>query len=436
MRHRAAARAGWRDRDSEFREMARNPGKMPSRLSSRRSLVEAAYRLDLSEQQCVDELARLATDVLDRKRPAAAFVTHNTADGDVTTFRALTSTDEKLANVLQRTREYLPPAVQRMLFRSNPQITTTSQLFDRRLMRRIAAASGATEFAGLLCPTATGVVIVGTIKSEPLRIATRDRRHWEPIAAHVSAAWRLRHALVSNANDGIVFSPEGKVLDEGVEAGVLGGPTQGLLRDAVLQRETLRSQNRDDNLWPALIAGEWTLIDRFEASGRRVVVAHRNEPPARAFHILSHREGCALQQAMDGVSNKAIAIGLKVSEATVSRLVSEALGRLRLKSLSEAAAIRGTDHTTMHFGQGRAAINLAVVNLPEQPSQLAMDVEVARLTRAERFVLTHALKGHSDRQIASARNTSRRTVANQMAAVFAKLGVRSRRELVARVLRF
>jgi DNA-binding CsgD family transcriptional regulator len=56
---------------------------------------------------------------------------------------------------------------------------------------------------------------------------------------------------------------------------------------------------------------------------------------------------------------------------------------------------------------------------------------VRRLSAAEREVLTAVLAGRSNAQIAAQRNTQPRTIANQIARAFAKLGVRSRAELVA-----
>jgi DNA-binding CsgD family transcriptional regulator len=55
----------------------------------------------------------------------------------------------------------------------------------------------------------------------------------------------------------------------------------------------------------------------------------------------------------------------------------------------------------------------------------------AALTPAETDVLALVLGGGSNRDIARARGTSERTVANQLASLFRKLAVRSRSELVA-----
>jgi DNA-binding NarL/FixJ family response regulator len=59
----------------------------------------------------------------------------------------------------------------------------------------------------------------------------------------------------------------------------------------------------------------------------------------------------------------------------------------------------------------------------------------AKLTLAERDVLVGVLAGKSNSEIAAERRTRTRTVANQVASAFEKLGVSSRSELVARCSR-
>lgn len=58
--------------------------------------------------------------------------------------------------------------------------------------------------------------------------------------------------------------------------------------------------------------------------------------------------------------------------------------------------------------------------------------ELPALSDAERAVMVAILHGRSNAQIAAARGTATRTVANQVARLFLKLGVRSRAELTAR----
>jgi two-component system nitrate/nitrite response regulator NarL len=69
---------------------------------------------------------------------------------------------------------------------------------------------------------------------------------------------------------------------------------------------------------------------------------------------------------------------------------------------------------------------LAVVSAP-----VVDPVGLASLTKAEREVLIRLLAGASNAEIAAARGTSTRTVGNQVAALFQKLGVTSRSALAA-----
>lgn len=76
----------------------------------------------------------------------------------------------------------------------------------------------------------------------------------------------------------------------------------------------------------------------------------------------------------------------------------------------------------------RADGAIAVISAPTRHPRLR-----DQLTDAERAIVARIAAGDSNRAIAAARGTSSRTVANQIAAIFAKLGVASRAELIARL---
>ena len=71
---------------------------------------------------------------------------------------------------------------------------------------------------------------------------------------------------------------------------------------------------------------------------------------------------------------------------------------------------------------------LIVLRVDDGPHQ-----RVEGLTAAEREVALDAMAGHSNKEIAARRGSKMRTVANQLAAVYRKLGVSSRAELAARL---
>jgi DNA-binding CsgD family transcriptional regulator len=73
-----------------------------------------------------------------------------------------------------------------------------------------------------------------------------------------------------------------------------------------------------------------------------------------------------------------------------------------------------------------AGVELTVFTFP-----IASESMLEPLTDAEREVVVLVLSGHSSKSIAEARNTSARTVANQLASVFKKLHVSGRGELAA-----
>jgi DNA-binding NarL/FixJ family response regulator len=72
-----------------------------------------------------------------------------------------------------------------------------------------------------------------------------------------------------------------------------------------------------------------------------------------------------------------------------------------------------------------AGEELAVFSLPLAPPALPKS-----LSDSERTVALALLEGLSNSEIATARHTSVRTVANQVALLFRKMGVRSRSEAV------
>lgn len=69
---------------------------------------------------------------------------------------------------------------------------------------------------------------------------------------------------------------------------------------------------------------------------------------------------------------------------------------------------------------------LFVLELPE--------IRIEGLTDVEQQIVRRVVAGDTDAEIARERGTSVRTVGNQLAAIFRKLGVRGRSELVARVV--
>ncbi|NVB79686.1 MAG: hypothetical protein HOV81_14920 [Kofleriaceae bacterium] len=192
------------------------------------------------------------------------------------------------------------------------------------------------------------------------------------------------------------------------------------LRRAVLQRERARGGRRsgEGELWTALVLGRWTLIDRFEENGRRFVLAVRT-PQMAAIRALDARERRIIAAVARGESNKAIAIDNSLSEATISRIVRRALASLGV-GLAELLAFSRLSAAEVQLSRTR----LALVAMPSEHPRLR------ELTSAERATVECAMRGLATSAISRNRAVSARTIANQLASAYAKLGVRSRRELI------
>jgi len=137
---------------------------------------------------------------------------------------------------------------------------------------------------------------------------------------------------------------------------------------------------------------------------------HKVESPC--LSSLSPRERAVAEQAALGTPLKLIADRLDVSQNAVASYLYRAKKKLMLRS-------RGT-------------LQKMVVGSPVLP-----DVRAALslfLTSAERQVAEAMLAGASNADIAKTRRVSQKTVANQVAAVFHKLHIGSRFELLPRVI--
>ena len=78
----------------------------------------------------------------------------------------------------------------------------------------------------------------------------------------------------------------------------------------------------------------------------------------------------------------------------------------------------------------RLSDRLILVSVPVAPA--LEGTEAAVLTQAERAVAELAASGLSNAAIARRRRCAPRTIANQLAAIYKKLGIESRRKLRAR----
>jgi DNA-binding NarL/FixJ family response regulator len=394
-------------------------------MDARSELVEAAYRFDLSESA---QLAGLL-NVFDRRyetgRPLFAFT--SSLRGGRAVYRSLVAANigrVSLDGLLLDEHAAVPTEdIHRMYF-GEPSRRNLATLVNP-LYRPALQALGIREFVAVSSPTGTGSsVVIGAIHDDAHSIVASEQNYWAPIAHHLAAAQRIREQISLHV-DGIFRVDRGNMEPDHLAAIATEPTVRDALRTAVLQRERVRAGKRssDTALWPALILGQWTLIDRFDSAGARYLLVVRNPPGCLLFHTLTTREHRVVEAQARGDSNKVIAIELGVSEPTVSRAAHSALTKLGFR-LAELLAATSASVAEIDIGSDD-------VGLVELKSGISLKLPL--LTAAEQSVVIEAVRGQSVATIAASRGVATRTVINQLASAFEKLRVRSRRELILAV---
>jgi DNA-binding NarL/FixJ family response regulator len=178
--------------------------------------------------------------------------------------------------------------------------------------------------------------------------------------------------------------------------------------------------------YDALAAGRWSLVGRFEhEDGKRFVVALETAPTTPGTRTRSTRGRALVDGLRSGWSNKQIAHALGMPEGTVATSIARLARRLgggtRANLIDILHTVEHATFTAMENDGKRILVGVAE----------ARSVTFDGLTRSEREVIDRARRGVSNAAIARERGSAARTVANQLASAYRKLGVSSRAELAA-----
>jgi DNA-binding NarL/FixJ family response regulator len=191
-------------------------------------------------------------------------------------------------------------------------------------------------------------------------------------------------------------------------------------------------------LWGELARGECYVVDElFTAARCYLVVAYRAE---RAVRPIEGRRLAILQAVLRGLPQTNVAIDLNIAPSTValnSKLALENLGvsgkPSRVHPLLMLAARAASEPSVAVASCASFAIAdrlLRVIGARRPDGHLEK-----LLPSAELAVIRKLVEGSSYAEIAAERGTSTRTIANQITAVFRRLRVSGRNELLHRLLR-
>jgi DNA-binding NarL/FixJ family response regulator len=200
--------------------------------------------------------------------------------------------------------------------------------------------------------------------------------------------------------------------------------------DAVYGRSFQLSQ-----LWVELCSGRVRLCETFATEQRyyavieRIPASHRTAIRARSLDILT--------RVLLGENQKVIAVDLGLARSTITANMQVGLRIMGVRGKAHRAPMLLTMAAFSAHRSGGASGRRSQLTTSEPGEPLSI-VSVWRpdldfpvpLSNAERIVLQALAAGFSHAEISTLRATSPRTIANQIAAAFRKLGVSGRGELL------
>ncbi len=180
-------------------------------------------------------------------------------------------------------------------------------------------------------------VVMSAGQAQPRAFDARTRRLWSRVVVHIGAGRRLRAAIKNHAAaEEAILTPSGKL--EHAEGEGKDASVRTALRDAVARVERARGKQRRSepeqatDAWTALVAGRWSLVDRFERDGRRYIVARRNEHSLPDPRALTQRERAIVHLVALGKPNKLIGYELGLAESTIGSHLSQAMRKLGVQT--------------------------------------------------------------------------------------------------------
>jgi DNA-binding CsgD family transcriptional regulator len=317
-------------------------------------VVEAADRLGDSDEAWLTAWVEQIAPLIDGGWGVGAFFFDMSDESDFKSTTPVTvGATSEIASALSAAISAMPADVVAPSFGAPGSILTASQAlgcrdeFNHPLVQAFGHPFGMYDLLGFKALDATQQgVMFATGLSKVRWITQREAHPWSLCAAHIQAGLRLRRKLVpaDGAFGGAeaVLDVEGRV--QHAEDPAKTRTARDALRAAALAIDDARSSRRASpdealELWRALIAGRWSLIEHFDSDGRRYFVARQNDPKVRDPRALDLRERQVAAYAALGHPGKLIAYELGLSPSTVSKHLASALRKLGVLNRGDLAQI-------------------------------------------------------------------------------------------------
>ncbi len=279
-----------------------------------------------SWSRAVVEAARL-----DSNGGVAITTVHRGPEG--ISFSDVHASSPEMERVFEASASRVPQNFQR-LFRECATVSgkTSSMVFGQvayRTSRELHDSQGARDALGMMWHLDESR-IVGLFFNLP-RVTTLGRRavHLRRlVAVHLATARRA----YDHGKDEAWISPSGTILD--ASASTAEEREQLSLRVRAIEASRTSEPEEALERWKALVSGRWSLVETFEADGRRLFVARKNPPNLGPHLALTTTEETVLRLVALGNTQKLVAYSLGMSEGGVSMQLRSACLKLGLRDRS------------------------------------------------------------------------------------------------------
>jgi DNA-binding CsgD family transcriptional regulator len=312
------------------------------------SVIEAAYAIDCTEEAWLATLAQTVEPEIEQGFGSLAYV-YDASKVPVQLGAVAQGRSPLTPDLLGRVTSSAPPEYVQQSWKTLA-YGTASQVpgfAEIPLVRELERDLGIRDILAINAFDPSGIgVWVGAPLPEITRVDPRDVATWNRVAAHIATAFRLRrrrHGPTKPEDADAVLTPSGRV--EHAEGEAKLTKARGRLRDAALAMTRARGALRKSDpaaavdSWKALVDASWTLLDHFDADGKRYVLAVRNAPVAPGPESLTERERQVLAATALGRSTKLTAYELGLSASTVRVLLMRAAKKLGVETRRELVAL-------------------------------------------------------------------------------------------------
>lgn len=321
------------------------------------SIVEAAYAIDLPEQEWVTRICDATWGAFGLGKGCLAYVYD--ASGPTFEMRSFRATEGIASHTLEVVREVsnqFPMEVIHKIYDPSPPTALHSETLPMSVLEvpiplfaSVVRQDSIADFVGVRCGglERRGIFLDFPVTAKFNGLAPNTRRTLDRIAAHLAAAFRLRSvvgAAPAIESASAVLSPDARVEHLGDDSEA--HREKGTLVDAVRRMERARgAQRRSDaeqglSEWQALVRGRWSVLDFVDRDGKRFILARRNELRGRDLLAITSAERQVLELAALGHPNKLIAYELGFAQSTVRAHLKRGLGKLGLSSRAELIGLR------------------------------------------------------------------------------------------------